>query len=189
MGASPAHDRRSGMRCRGKATVHAATGRAITRAGACDVRTARQTRARSGRAARRSLLAPDLIREGLPVSLRTPCSPPCPKTYTGANQGHDHGPGWRRSRRLGVRGGGSAPPTAALDVRARGHEPCAVQPHFRPRSTPSGASGRCLRYTPPLTPAGPRAWREVQCSDMRGCAGLTATWSADRGGKPRAERL
>jgi len=36
-----------------------------------------------------------------------PCSLPCPKTDTGANHGHDRGPGWRRSCRLRVRGGNS----------------------------------------------------------------------------------
>ena len=112
VGASTAHGRRSGTRCRGKATVHAATGRATTRASACDG-TARQTRARSGRAARRSL-RPHGASWRLISSERAclcprapPCSPPCPMTDTGANQGHDRGPGWRRSCRLGVRGGGS----------------------------------------------------------------------------------
>jgi hypothetical protein len=81
VGASTAHGRRSGTRCRGKATVHPATGRAITRASACDVRTAQQTRApRAGSssskpAATRCLLAPDLIRGSLPVSPRTPLLP------------------------------------------------------------------------------------------------------------------
>ena len=81
VGASTAHGRRSGTRCRGKATVHPATGRAITRASACDVRTAQQTRApRAGSSsskpsAARCLLAPDLIRESLPVSPRTPLLP------------------------------------------------------------------------------------------------------------------
>ena len=82
VGASTAHGRRSGTRCRGKATVHPATGRAITRASACDVRTAQQTRApRAGSssskpaATRCLLLAPDLIRGSLPVSPRTPLLP------------------------------------------------------------------------------------------------------------------
>ena len=112
VGASTAHGRRSGTRCRGKATVHAATGRATTRASACDG-TARQTRARSGRAARRSL-RPHGASWRLISSERAclcprapPCSPPCPMTDTGANQGHDRGPGWRRSCRLGMHGGGS----------------------------------------------------------------------------------
>ena len=154
VGASTAHGRRSGTRCRGKATVHAATGRATTRASACDVRTAQQTRARARRAARRSLRPHGaswhlISSEGACLCPRAPpCSLPCPMTDAGANHGHDRGPGWRRSCRLGC--AGATPPTAALDVRARGHEPCAVQPHSHPRSTSSSASGRSLSCTPPL---------------------------------------
>ena len=97
VGASTAHGRRSGTRCRGKATVHPATGRAITRASACDVRTAQQTRApRAGSssskpAATRCLLAPDLIRGSLPVSPRTPLLP-------AVSQDRYRGQSWMRPR-------------------------------------------------------------------------------------------
>ena len=80
VGASTAHGRRSGTRCRGKATVHAATGRATTRASACerngtaDKSTSRESSSSKPSAAR-CLLAPDLIRESLPVSPRTPLLP------------------------------------------------------------------------------------------------------------------
>ena len=164
----PAHGRRSGTRCRGKATVHTATGRAITRASACDVRTAQQTRApRAGSssskpAATRCLLAPDVPAQP-PAPCRVLRQIPGPiMDMTAAPAGGAH---------AGCGCAGATPPTAALDVRARAHEPSAVQPHFRPRSTPSSASGRPQLYT--ATPRA-RGWRR-SCS--WGCAGAALAHS------------